>query len=311
MVARPGAASSGPGPVASGPAGEGRIGPAWAAAEGGTLRRDPEGGLLPDLSRLAGADRLHPAVRSFYEHTARTSLSLGARWWAGLSLPGRAWAALYARRWGQLDLPFGRPGADSALTNEIYSASGADPSQWWVRRYPDDRALYVSRYDLVDVSGEPDPCIRIAFPIPGGTWVVLFRGVIVDGALVLTEAGGRPGGPGAYWSRPADRPGTCGRSARRLRDPPGAVGRRSRGRLGRARRIARPRCRRWRAGAGVPSGTDTGNRKRSSVRRAAARTAAGPRSPGGIHPEAGGVPQLARMGSGKHPTPVPRRANLR
>lgn len=184
------------------PAGEGRIGPGWpavwAAARGATLRREPEGGLIPDLSRLEGADSLHPAVRAFYEHTARFSLALRARWWGGLSLPGRVWAALYARRWGQLELPLGRGASGLALTNEVYRSSGADPCQWWVRRYPDDRALYVSRYDLVDVCGEPAPCVRIAFPVPGGTWVVLFRAVLDDGALVLTEAGGRAGGPGAY-----------------------------------------------------------------------------------------------------------------
>lgn len=193
------------------PTGDGPIGPdwpaQWARAHGAPLHADPDGGLIPDVSAIRGAERLHPLVRRFYEHTARFSLVVEPRWLPGMVLAGRIWAVLYARRWGQLELP---TIAGAPLSNEIYVSGAPDPCQWWVRRYPDQRALYVSRYELVTVPNEPDVCVRITFPVPGGAWLVLFRAVVDGDALVLTEAGGRPGGPGFYLLR-------TGRPARYVR----------------------------------------------------------------------------------------------
>ncbi len=181
------------------PTGEGPIGPEWprrwAAARGSTLARDPEGGLIRDLSSLARAERIDPRIRTFYEHTARYPMRVEPRWRAGFGWAGRAWVSVFARRWGQFNLP---TSADAPLSNEIYASGPPDPCQWWVRRYPDDRALYVSRYDVVSVDGEPDPCVRITFPVPGGAWVVLFRVALDGSTLVLTEDGGMSGGPGLY-----------------------------------------------------------------------------------------------------------------
>jgi hypothetical protein len=181
------------------PLGEGTIGPEWpqrrAIARGAAIAPAPDGGLIPDLSVLGHADRVHPLVRLFYEHTARFALAVDPRWTPGFALGGWRWSALYARRWGQLSLPLA---AGVPLTNEIYSSEGG---QWWVRRYPDDRALYVSRYEVIAIDGQPDPCVRIAFPVPGGAWVVLFRVVHDGAALVLTEDGGTAGGPGLYLLR--------------------------------------------------------------------------------------------------------------
>ena len=184
------------------PVGDDRIGPGWparrATALGTTLRADPDGGLLPEVSALPGADRIHPRVLDFYAHTARYALEVEPRWWPGLRIAGRIWARLFARRWGQLELPMA---AGEPLSNEIFVSGAPDPCRWWVRRYADGRTLYVSHYQIVDVDSEPEACVRIAFPVPGGAWVVLFR-VACDGdALVLTEAGGRAGGPGLYLVR--------------------------------------------------------------------------------------------------------------
>lgn len=195
-----------PAPWLDVPTGEGPIGPGWparyAASRGATLTRAPDGGLVPDLSAVPGSADVHPLVRAFYEHTARFSLAVEPRWLFGFTLPARVWSAWYARRWGQLELPVS---AGVQLSNEIYVCGAPDPCQWWVRRYPDDRALYVSRYEVLEVAGQPDPCVRISFPVPGGALLVLFRVVVRDGAIVLTEDGGRIGGPGLYVVRRGGR----------------------------------------------------------------------------------------------------------
>lgn len=179
-------------------AGTGTIGADWparrAAAIGASFRVDPDGGLLPDVSSLTGAERLHPLVREFYTHTARFSMAVEPRWWPGTSLAGRLWGRWFARRWGQLELPLS---AGEALTNEIWMSGEPDPCRWWVRCYPDARVLYVSRYALLSIAGEPD-VVHITFPVPGGAWIVVFRAVVDGEALVLTEQGGRAGGPGFY-----------------------------------------------------------------------------------------------------------------
>jgi hypothetical protein len=192
------------------PTGDGAIGPDWPArwtgGLGASFQREPDGGLLPDMSVIRGAEALHPLVRAFYEHTGRFSLAVQPGWGPGMRLGGWLWAVLFARRWGQLELPT----VAEPLSNEIYASGAPDVCRWWVRQYADRRVLYVSRYELVSVVGEPDVCARITFPVPGGAWVVLFR-IVVDGdALVLTEDGGRPGGPGCYLLR-------TGRPARYVR----------------------------------------------------------------------------------------------
>ncbi|TVQ94933.1 MAG: hypothetical protein EA397_00320 [Deltaproteobacteria bacterium] len=185
-----------------------RIGPSWparfAASQGEPLRPLPDGGLV-DLARLAGPnvdpEALSQAIVDFYHHTARYSLEVDVRWRFPFSLAVGIFGALYGRRWGQLELPF-RNG--SGLTNELF---GVGPHRLWVRCYEGtDRALYVSCYEAASVPSEPDPVVRIAFPIPGGAWAVIFRVVQEGERLVLTERGGRPGGPGLYVVRAGARP---------------------------------------------------------------------------------------------------------
>ncbi len=154
------------------------------------------GGLLPDLSaRLPGLD---PAISAFYEGTHAHDVPIRPR----CSLPVRGllwlWNGVFARRWRQLCFPVG--GAP-ALSSEIYAL---DAARVWVRRYldpagrPGDRVLYVARFDTVSLPSEPDPCVRIALPVPGGMWIAIFRAEISPGRLRLTEAGGRAGGVGFY-----------------------------------------------------------------------------------------------------------------
>jgi len=190
------------------PVGDGYVGADWprrhARATGGSLQRLPDGGLLPSMSKQVGddLDALPDTVRHFYEHTGRYDLGLhvDVRLWLR---PGLwAWSWLWGRRWGQFDLP-ARSERDLHLTNEIYGLE--DGATYWVRRYEGtDRALYVSRYDVVGVGDQT--FVRIGFPVPGGAWLVMFA-VEMDGeTLVLHNRGGSVGGRGLYLVPPEGQP---------------------------------------------------------------------------------------------------------
>ncbi len=145
---------------------------------------DPDAGLLPDLAAL-GVTEADPAVRSFFAHTARFELPVEVAWRGPVPRAlAWLWARLFARRWGQLELPT-KSGA--ALTNDVFpDRSGA----WWARRYVGTRrALYRARFDVVPVAGERSPRVRVQFPVPGGAWVVLFgaRGEGVGGVALVEE----------------------------------------------------------------------------------------------------------------------------
>ena len=185
------------------PRGKGPIGPSWparhAAERGLALVPAPDGGLVPDLGALSHVGPVHPRIRAFYEHTARFALSIDVRWRGPLHLAAAVWAAGWGRRWGQLELP---AASDVALTNEVFALQDGDRAEGtlWLRCYAGtDRALYVSRYDVVAIDGSTEPVVRITFPVPGGAWVVVFRAEAWgEGGLLLTEEGGEPGGAGLY-----------------------------------------------------------------------------------------------------------------
>ena len=185
--------------LASVPRGTGTIGRSWperhAAERGLALRSDPEGGLIPDLSALTHLSGTDDRIRQFYEQTARFELSIDVRWRGPVRFGAWLWARLYGRRWGQLELP---TVSDVQLTNEVF-ALGEDGTLWLRRYAGTDRALYISRYDVVRLTPSSDAVVRISFPVPGGAWAVVFRAESMDGGgLLLTEVGGESGGAGLY-----------------------------------------------------------------------------------------------------------------
>lgn len=173
-----------------GPRGEGRIGPEWVARQPGG-RRLPDGGLVPDPGVL-GHGSLAAPIAAFYARTAALHLRMTCRWNPVFRPPARVFEALYPARWGQLEIP---PSDAVQLTNEVWT--WGDGERVWVRRYAGtDRAFFVIQYDVVELAGVR--YIRLTFPVPGGAWAVLLRLVRDGERLILTEAGGAPGGAGLY-----------------------------------------------------------------------------------------------------------------
>jgi hypothetical protein len=169
------------------PRSSGPVGPSWPSRY--AAERDlaavpaPEGGLL-DLAALRDPgfdpDAVDPRVRAFFERTATHALPLSARWSLPFRLGAAIWSAGWAGRWGQLLLPMG----EERLTNEVIRVGD---ETFWVRRYEGTaHALYVARFDVVRT---PDPLVRIVFPVPGGSWVVLLRAVNDGSGVRLTSEG--------------------------------------------------------------------------------------------------------------------------
>lgn len=186
----PAAPSDAPSDMLGGPRGVGRIGAGWVERQPGG-RRLPDGGLVPDPAALGHGELPEPIAR-FYARTTSLDLRMTCRWNPAFRPAARLWEALYPARWAQLELP---AFADTSLTNEVWT--WGEGSRVWIRRYAGtDRVFFLIQYDVVAVQGAPH--IRLTFPVPGGAWAVVLRIERHGDRLVLTEAGGAPGGPGLY-----------------------------------------------------------------------------------------------------------------
>ena len=156
----------------------------------------PPRGLVDQLAHLGhtelDAERVAPAIRTFYEQTAAHDMIVRPSWRTGFRTGARLWAAL-ARRMGQLQLPVsaesGREGITSRIVALAADADGRTAPRAWIRTFPDGRALYVAAYSTHRVADRA--YMNIAFPLPGGQLSSVLR---MDhhgaGVRVSTRLGG-------------------------------------------------------------------------------------------------------------------------
>ncbi|WP_104108426.1 hypothetical protein [Nocardioides sp. 616] len=178
-----------------------------AARHGGALDDDPRAGLLSSMSVLDGpgfdADRLHPDVRDFYEHTASWQMEVWTGWsplfWPGGELISRLWG----RRVEQLALPM-RPldvahGMDSQVT-PIRDRHGDQIAAAWTRNLRSNgRPVFSGAYSARTLPGADRPSVHVAFPLESGNLQVFLRPSVVDGGgLLLESPKGGFGEDGAY-----------------------------------------------------------------------------------------------------------------
>lgn len=189
-----------------------RVADDWLAAEakllGGTVEADAlDGGLLPDLAALDGpgfatAD-VAPAIRDFYEHTARWRMEVWTEWspvfWPGGELVSR----LFGRRVQQLALPM-RPldvarGMDSRVS-VIRDAAGTQLAAGWLRTLRSTgEYVYSGCYSHRLLPGATRPSVHVAFPLEHGNVQVFLQPFAEpDGSLRLESPGEPFGGHGAY-----------------------------------------------------------------------------------------------------------------
>jgi hypothetical protein len=171
-----------------------RVGPDFFERIGGVLAggRSPSG-LVDNLSEYRridfDPDRVHPAVRAFYEDTAHHELIVSAEWRRGF----RSAAHIYKRLAsviGQMDFPAPRESALSISSRILPirdELDGRSNVRAWIRTYSDSgSAVYVAAYATHSVDDEA--YMNIAFPLPGGNLSSILRIENLDpnGVLLTT-----------------------------------------------------------------------------------------------------------------------------
>ena len=71
----------------------------------------------------------------------------------------------------------------------------------WVRELNATKnVIYAGAYSICEVPGHPTPCIKVVFPLPNGSAIVIMRPeVLPDGSFTITSAGEAFGDPGFYF----------------------------------------------------------------------------------------------------------------
>lgn len=181
---------------------------AEAARRGGALTEgDPEAGLQPNLSGLAGPGfdpaTVHPMIHDFYTRTAAWRMEVWSSWsplfWPGGELISR----LFGKRVQQLALPM-RPldvsrGVDGRVS-VIADASGAQVAAGWVRTLRSNGDVVFSGcYSRRTLPGADRPSIHVTFPLEeGNVQVFLQPRQRPGGGLQLVSPAGPWGADGAY-----------------------------------------------------------------------------------------------------------------
>jgi hypothetical protein len=188
-----------------------RIGDQWyeqlAKNEGLKITVSPDAGLLPSFDALRGPsfdpDKVCPAVRDFYEHTARYTLEA----WSEVTTLMRffLWGLVIfaSRRMQQLNFPVSSLELASGMSSEVLELSDARGERvytGWLRRMKSTgMILYAGIYTTGKVPGHDSPCVKVSFPVPTGSSTVFLRPeAMPDGSFKLTSQGRRFGDSGFY-----------------------------------------------------------------------------------------------------------------
>ena len=199
-------------PWLAGPVGDAVIGDApyetVAAREQLTVeRRARDGGLVPDFEQLRGDGfdpaALHPAIRDFYEHTARYAMDVWSRTYFPTNVALWLLVTTISRQVNQLNFPLSPLDSARGMSSEIISLRRADGrvryTGWFRTLGSAARVLYTGFYMTERMPEEPVPCVKVVFPMPHGNATVVLRPSIgPGGSLTLDSSGGRFGGAGFY-----------------------------------------------------------------------------------------------------------------
>jgi hypothetical protein len=180
------------------------------------LRMAPtaEAGLLQSFDALRGPDfdpsAVHPAIRDFYEHTARYHLDA----WSEATGPTRffLWVLtrFVSRRMDQLNFPVSSLQLGGGLTSTVLPlvdrVTGEHRYTGWLRRFAaTNQVIYTGLYSVGRPPRSAGACVKVSFPLPYGSSTVFFRPEAQpDGSYRIVAAGTRFGEPGFYRMVEAD-----------------------------------------------------------------------------------------------------------
>lgn len=198
-----------------------------AEREGLTLDAESESrGLLPSIGRLDGpcfasAD-LSPEVVSFYQETSRYSFEVNPEWSGGLRPFAWLVSRLFSKRLRQLNVPLSAADTSGGASSDVFPVRRGEVHLFsaWIRTLRSTgNTLYAGAYSTALVPGHESPCIKVVFPLPNGSAIVLMRPEIKkDGSLLLLSEGKRFGDPGFYFYVRRDASRGVARYVRALRE---------------------------------------------------------------------------------------------
>jgi hypothetical protein len=149
-----------------------------ANTRGGTFRRNPpDVGILASLDTLEGptfqADRVHPLIREFYEHTSRFRLSIIPEWRRWMRPGYELFKLLVAQPLGQAAIPSNIEEAQRGMVSTIdtIALDGSDEIdiRGWIRTFADSgKPIYVGIY--TSFRDEERGYVSVGFPIPSANF---------------------------------------------------------------------------------------------------------------------------------------------
>jgi hypothetical protein len=181
----------------------------WAAAHG--LHVDESSrprGLVDDFTALDGPHckpgATHAEVVAFYEDTASYELDVWSQWSPFFRPFGSLLAAVFSRRLEQLNVPLAPLDASLGISNRVLKlrdeGSRVRLTAWVRELHATRRTLYAGSYDVCAMPREAGPCLRVVFPLPNGSAVVIMRPQTnADGSLTVSSFGDGFGGAGFYF----------------------------------------------------------------------------------------------------------------
>jgi hypothetical protein len=169
--------------------------------------QSPVRGLLPNVAVLDGPDfestKLDGRVADFYQQSSRYSFGVSSRWSGGLRPFARLISLLFSRRLRQLNVPLTEGEARGGATSDVFLVrrSGEHMFSAWIRSLKSTgNTLYAGAYSTTEVPGHGSPCVKVVFPLPNGSAIVIMRPELQDdGSLLLRSEGRHFGDPGFYF----------------------------------------------------------------------------------------------------------------
>lgn len=172
-----------------------------------TLGDSSDAGLIADLATLDGPvfdhTLLHPAVRDFYEHTARWEMDAWNEWSPAFRPGGELVAMAFGRRVQQLALPMRAMelsrGMSSSVTPFVDGAGVQQAAAWQRTLKSNGSYVFSGCYRRAQLPDREQPVVHVSFPLQSGNvQVFLEPSADQDGSLWLHSPGGDFGEPGAY-----------------------------------------------------------------------------------------------------------------
>ena len=195
-----------------GPLGGPRIGDATyrevCEAEGLSMERDArQGGLGPSFDVLGSpsfdAQRVHPSIRDFYQHTARYEMDVWSRVYFPASIGLWLLVKTISRQVNQLNFPLSPLDTARGMRSEIImlrTPDGAVRYTGWLRQLAQDELVVYTGFYMTETSPTLGMrCVKVVFPMPNGNATVVLRPKLdADGSLILDSSGKRFGDAGFY-----------------------------------------------------------------------------------------------------------------